>query len=76
MNTSDPYCVICGIVNDLHSNLYCRKMQEQRRVYISIINHYKLALEDIAEGVGCRECGGEAQAYLAKKALGKLEDAE
>lgn len=50
MSISDPYCVVCGAVNDLHVDLYCRRMQEQRRVYMSIINHYKLALERIAEG--------------------------
>lgn len=40
------------------------------------LRRLKAALEDIAEGNGCRECGGESQAEIAKKALGKWEEGE
>ena len=29
----DPYCPDCGIVNDLHSGIYCRRMKEDKAKY-------------------------------------------
>jgi len=50
---TDPYCERCGVVDDFHSKLYCRKIQDDQHLFLSVykkMNHYKAALERIRDG--------------------------
>ena len=31
---SDPYCDICGVVDDLHNKMYCNLLNKHRKDYI------------------------------------------
>jgi hypothetical protein len=49
---SDPYCEHCGVVDDLHSKLYCRKIKDDQHLLVAVVQkmqHYKAALERIRD---------------------------
>ena len=55
------------------------KLEEQHQCWLDAqaeLKRLKSALKDIVEANGCRECGGELQSEMAKKALGISEEAK
>jgi dTDP-4-amino-4,6-dideoxygalactose transaminase len=48
----DPYCPHCGVVDDIHSALYCRRLQEKEKMLklaLEIISKYQDALERLRD---------------------------
>lgn len=49
---TDPYCQECGVVKDLHVDLYCRLIREQKnalRERSHVLERYESALKRIRD---------------------------
>ena len=70
---TDPYCEECGVVKDLHIDLYCRMIQQQKnalRERSHVLERYESALKRIRDN-NWAELGGPPKwlSEIAREAL-------